>query len=166
MCEPMTIAVLGAGFATQAVGGYLSEQGKAKASDAAARDESLTASHLRRAAGDARVRGDIGAQEALLQGGQVAGRARAAYGASGVDVASGSAQDVLATTAAMARLDAQTVQNNAAREAWGFQEEAKQHDAMANFRREEAHYHRTWGTGLALLGPATSLLGNLAGAKK
>lgn len=49
---------------------------------------------------------------------------RAAAAASGVDVSTGSAADVSATRSAVGELDALTLRNNAAREAWGYDVQA------------------------------------------
>ena len=53
------------------------------------------------------------------------GAQRAAYGAQGVEVDSGSALDVQKDTAAMGELDAIIIRNNAAREAWGYRAQAQ-----------------------------------------
>lgn len=49
------------------------------------------------------------------------GAQRANASASGVDAGSGSAADVQGDTARLSELDALTIRNNAAREAWGYQ---------------------------------------------
>jgi len=77
-----------------------------------------------RAAADTRVRGEQAAGKARTEGSRVVGEAKAALGASGVDAAGGSAQDAMATTRMFSELDAQTLKNNAAREAWGLNVEA------------------------------------------
>ncbi len=63
-----------------------------------------------------------------MLGGKTAAAQNVAYANSGVDASTGTAAAVQANTAAQTELDAQTVKNNAAREAWGFkvkQQEAK-----------------------------------------
>lgn len=57
------------------------------------------------------------------------GRQRAALAAQGVDVNSGSALDVQADAAKFGALDAVTIRNNAAREAWGYRVQAANYKA-------------------------------------
>jgi hypothetical protein len=111
---------------------------------------------------------DASQASALQQGAQQEGRIRmkgsatensqqADYGASGVDVHSGSAADVGASTEAVSELDAQIAKNNAARQAWGFQVQA------TDFRRR-AQYERDTGDmaeETSVLGGVTQGLGNL-----
>jgi hypothetical protein len=53
------------------------------------------------------------------------GSQRASYAAQGIDVSDGSALDVQMDTARQGQLDALTIRTNAAREAWGFNVQAK-----------------------------------------
>lgn len=69
---------------------------------------------------DAQRRGIMEAGERRAQTRQQIGRQRTALAASGVDVSSGSALDIFADTAAYGELDAQTIQSNAMREAYGY----------------------------------------------
>ena len=77
------------------------------------------------------------ARQAEIRGNREAGRlrmlgaagrsdAKLAYYAGGEDASSGTAAEALASSAATTELDAQTVRNNAAREAWGFKLQAEQ----------------------------------------
>lgn len=77
-----------------------------------------------RAGRDAVKRGNIDADEQRQQTGQVLGAQRTAFAANGVDVNSGSAGQVQNDTAALGELDALTLVNNAAREAYGYQVQA------------------------------------------
>jgi len=67
---------------------------------------------------------------------QFMGSQRAAMGASGVEVASGSFGDVLQQSAAMGERDALTIRNNAMRAAWGYrtQSAAEQFEGEARAR--------------------------------
>lgn len=73
---------------------------------------------------DAIKRGDVAAERRLTQSQQVMGAQRAALASQGVDVNSGSAAEAQASTAYLGELDAVTIRNNAAREAWGYQVQA------------------------------------------
>lgn len=66
-------------------------------------------------------RGKRRAQKVREQGRRLIGSQRAALAASGIVVDTGTALDIQEETAAMAAVDAQTVENNAAREAFGLQ---------------------------------------------
>lgn len=70
---------------------------------------------------------------------QFMGSQRAAMGASGVEVASGSFGDVLTQSAAMGERDSLTIRNNAMRAAWGYrtQGEAEQFEGEARARAYE-----------------------------
>lgn len=82
------------------------------------------------AAADAIARGTREAGKQRLEGGQLIARQRVAYANSGVDATVGTPATVMENTRATTELDAQTLQNNAAREAWGFKAKA------AEFRKE------------------------------
>lgn len=64
--------------------------------------------------------GDQAAQQAELQQAQTLSAQRAALSANGIDLKEGSAQDLLATTKFLGGVDVNTIQSNAAREAWGY----------------------------------------------
>ncbi len=75
-------------------------------------------------AADAQRRGifEAGERRALTR--QQIGRQRTGLAASGVDVSTGSALDIFADTAAFGEMDAQTIQANAMREAYGYRTQA------------------------------------------
>lgn len=107
---------------------------KAQAGFSSAMDE-INAGMSDRAADDAVSRGETAASRARLKGKMVIGSQRAALAASGVDVNTGSAADVQADTAAMSALDAQTIKNNAAREALGYKTQALNFRTRAQMTR-------------------------------
>jgi hypothetical protein len=74
----------------------------------------------------AEIRGNREAGRIRMLGGQGRSEAKLAYYAGGEDASSGSAAAALADSAATTELDAQTVKNNAAREAWGFRLQKEQ----------------------------------------
>jgi len=74
----------------------------------------------------------LGADEAATikaQGRQASASAVAAMGATGIESTTGSAANVIASSAVNAALDAEQAKANAARRAWGFQNEAQ--DSLA-----------------------------------
>jgi hypothetical protein len=77
-------------------------------------------------------------QETVFRQGirRMIGGQRASFGASGVEVGTGSAADVQADTAYWGEIDALTIRTNAAREAWGYQVTA------ADYRRQATSTRR------------------------
>lgn len=77
--------------------------------------------------------GDIEASRQNLKTQASVGSEKAAEGASGVDVASGSAAIVRAGTTSVGQIDELTIRNNAARKAWGYQTEELQDNFQGQF---------------------------------
>lgn len=75
-------------------------------------------------ADDAERRGGLAALRHQGETRTLIGAQRAAGAASGVDLSSGSIADLQAEAAFLGELDALTIRNNAAREAWGYRAEA------------------------------------------
>lgn len=73
---------------------------------------------------DAIKRGEKDASTVMTRGKAVAGAQKVALAAQGIDIESGSAAELQADTKAAIAQDVQTVQNNAWREAWGYQFQA------------------------------------------
>lgn len=93
------------------------------------------------------------AEDALERGRRAEGRSRvdvrrtigaqrAGLAASGVDIsdADSSAMDLFADTARLGELDALTIRNNAAREAWGYKTQAADLRARGSIARAEGTY--------------------------
>jgi len=80
---------------------------------------------LRLQAKDARERGMSEATEARRQGRIVRGAQQARHAAMGLEVDSGSAADLAYDTGSMSERDALTIRNNAVREAWGYNQQAR-----------------------------------------
>lgn len=151
MCEPLTIASIGATLAAGGLGAYASyKQGQA-AKDAAYR----TAATQDAAAASAVARGDVAAGRTLQRGSQVEGAARAAFGASGVQADVGSAGDVGKQIKLVSDLDAIMIQNNAAYQAYAL------HLGAANTRQQGDYAERS-GT-LNAIGGIIGTVGKVAG---
>ena len=104
----------------------LSLAGGAMQATATRQAGNFNARQLDRRAQDALV---IGNAEAINRGRQTRqqiGSQRAAIGANGVVVDSGTAADIVRDTATIGAEDEAIIRNNAARAAWGFREQAKQ----------------------------------------
>jgi hypothetical protein len=96
-------------------------------------------------------------QEAKLRGEvrRMVGTARAAYAGQGVDVNVGTAADVQTDIQVMGELDALTLRNNAAREAWGYKVEAYNYRAQGGLDR----YTGNVGATSTILGGLSSMYG-------
>lgn len=89
------------------------------------------------------------------------GSQRAGFAASGVDVGYGSTVDVQADAAFLGELDALTIRNNAAREAWGFNVQATDLRKRAEIARKTGAYAEATGREqqkAARIGAATTLV--------
>jgi hypothetical protein len=87
-------------------------------------------------ADEAISRGDREAKDVLRMGEKIKGQQRAGYAGQGVKVDSGSADYVQQETDMFSKLDAETVKNNAWREAWGYKVEALNNTQTAQFTRQ------------------------------
>lgn len=92
-------------------------------------------------ADDARNRGQVAADRVRAQAGQDMATQRTAFAGNNVRVDQGSAASIVADTAYIGELDAMTIENNAAREAFGFESdafnsefEADRYDTMADMQ--------------------------------
>ena len=88
---------------------------------------------------DALQRGEVDEENHRMRIRQAIGTARASYAAQGVDVNSGSAVDAQGSIAYLGELDAITIRNNAAREAWGYRVNAYNYRAQGRMARYEGN---------------------------
>lgn len=65
--------------------------------------------------------GEVEAQKSMRDQAQTIGAQRAQMAANGIDLTQGSAQDLLASTKFLGGIDVNTIQSNAARQAWGYE---------------------------------------------
>jgi hypothetical protein len=145
----------GALIALSAANTITGAQRARKQGDAAVNADLQNASEAERQATDAVARGHENALNAAEYGDEVLAAQRAAIGASGVDVNSGSAFQLQQDTRRAASFDALMAENNAAREAAGYTFQAKQYRRAAIDDRRAA---RTAATS-TLLGGAASVVG-------
>ena len=106
-------------------------------------------------------------EEKSLQGALEFGRAKAAMGANGVDVNTGSNVDVLAGNRIGSQLAAETTLANASKAAWGYQNQETSYGNQAQLFKSEAQSDQIAGlikAGGGLLSATTSLpgLGNVS----
>lgn len=137
-----------ASLAATAAGVGISASGQKKQAEYQARIQERNAELARMQAEDARSRGREEETRHRMAVIQQAGRARAALGASGVSLASGTPASLLEDIHFMGELDAMTIRENAAREAWGYEAQAGGYTAEAGLSRTAGRYN-TAGTLLA-----------------
>lgn len=105
--------------------------------------------------------GDTSADWQRVRTGQDIGTQRTAQAANGIDVNSGSAAQLQDDTSMIGELDALTIQNNAAREAYGYKVQAKQ-DILNAAQVKTNASNRATGSILGGLGGA---FGSFAGSR-
>lgn len=145
------LALLGIGSTALNIAGNL--ESNSSAADAAQANANL-------AKGQAANAYQLGAWRAGLlrtKASQLQGAQKAGYAASGVDVTQGTPLQTMAGTRFMADTDIQTAHNNAARQAWGYLQQAQQY-------QKQADYLNSWQAKLfAGAGPALGGAGQLLG---
>ena len=141
------VGVTAMGTATSAYGKIMAGNEAKKLGDRNARIADWQAS-------DALERGRIDEGRQRRQIERVIGAQRAGFGMQGVDVNRGSALDVQADSAYLGELDAITIRNNAAKEAWGYQVQSSNLTAQGRNAQREG----TFGAFNTILGSTSSLL--------
>jgi hypothetical protein len=162
MCTPMIGMLLNfAGAMAQAKGQRHAAESKAAEYEYQAKiDENNRNVALWKSA-DAKARGQKEEAALRVKVAALKGRQRSALAASGVEVGSGSALDILGDTAALGELDALTIRSNAERESYEQDVVASNLQANAGMKRMGAQNSRIAGK----IGAQTSLLtgaGNVA----
>lgn len=115
---------------------------------------------------------ELGAQSALDQGqkqvgaltmkaGQLKSAQRVAMAANGIDVGTGSAAEIQASTDIMKEIDSNTLTANAVRTAWGYRTQGMNAQGEAMNLRNQADSMRSMGSAISPIGSgAASLLGS------
>jgi outer membrane murein-binding lipoprotein Lpp len=180
---PIMIGLSVAGTVTSVYGGI--KQGKAekaageaqkRAAESQAELLDFNATIADAQAKDAEARGQIEADRYRTSVKGLIGHQRAATAAGNIDVGFGSALDVQADAAYLGELDALTIEQNAAREAWGYRVDAYDTRKRAEITRKEgvmmeaagrqrasASYIGALGAGLSGASQVTGLLGQRYG---
>lgn len=159
MCLPVAALAIGTGLAGTAVSAY----SQIAAGNYNASVANQNAKNLDQSARDTIDRGETAAARSGVATQRLLGSQRAAAAASGIDAGSGSALDILVSTAGIGELDAQTIRNNAAREAWGLRSEAAAQRAQGRFAKSAGKFGAgsTLLTGLASAGMSAKSAGYL-----
>ena len=83
--------------------------------------------------------GELEAQNAMRKQASIIGDQRAQMSANGIDLTQGSAQDILASTKFLGGIDVNTIQSNAARQAWGYSVQGMNDKSAANLETWRAN---------------------------
>lgn len=159
----LPLAVLGiAGAATSAFGAY--EQGQSQ-SAAATYQSQVAANNAMIAKQNIAMTEASGAAKEAAQGMKTAagaGAIKAGFGASGVDVNTGSAANVRSAAGKLGALDALTIRSNTAREAYGYEVQETSDTAQSQLLQMEASQAKTGGD-ISALGTLLSGVSSVGG---
>jgi hypothetical protein len=133
MCEPNTLIMIA--MAATAASGAATAHGQRQMGRAADRVAQRNAKITEVSAADAARRGAVAEDRHRMQVRQFMGRQRAAMGGSGISMDTGTSLDIQTDTARMGELDALTIRNNAAREAWGYRVKAHNYRVQGKMDR-------------------------------
>lgn len=157
MCDPVTIAVTGAvvSGAVGAYGAYSSSQAakaQAEYQSDVERNNAIIAGYQRE---DALARGGEEANRVQREAERLRGSQVARLASNGLDISSGTPLAILEDAAYFGQVDANTVRNNAAREAWGY--DVQQNNALSSadmYKTAAKNQKPALAAGLSLLGSA------------
>lgn len=155
-----TSAVGVAGLGAQLLGGLLGAKGAYDSANAQRDAYAIKAAIARQNAQIAEQQaqvalqnGQVAEQTSRLRTAQTFGAQRAALAANGVDLGEGNANEILSSTAFMGERYALTIEDNAARQAWGYRIQG------VNATNEDMLYSRAESAINPELSATTSLLG-------
>ncbi len=134
MCDPAT-ALAGASLAA----GALSAVSQYQSGRQAAAIASTNAESAEAQAQDSVNRGNAAADEARRRNRQALGTQIATAASNGADISTGSALDIFGDTAQFGELDALTTVNNAQREAYGYEVQARNYKSQASAAKQQGN---------------------------
>jgi hypothetical protein len=106
--------------------------------------------------------GEAEAHKSMRDQAQMIGAQRAQMAANGIDLTQGSAQDLLASTKFLGGIDVNTIQSNAARQAWGYEVQGMNDRSAGIMEKWKADSINP--TEIGLIAGGTSLLSSIGGA--
>ena len=159
MCDPKTMAMGSAigstfGAINQAVGAYSEARSQRNAMTYAANAADVNAKISELTAQSALKTGERQFQRFRLQTANLKGNQRASMAANGIDLGEGSAARILTDTDVLGEIDANTIEADAIRSAWGYRTQGTNYQNEALFKRVTAN---SIDPGMRA---TTSLLGN------
>ena len=156
-----------AGAAGSAVGSYKASQGTKAAYEAQAQIAENNAVIAGWQAADAERRGALKATQSRIQYSQLKGSQRAAMAANGIELSVGTAQNILNDADQFGQVDANTIIDNAAREAWGYRVQASNYHDNASLLQSRADAESPlMAAGTSLLGSAGKVAASWYGTDK
>lgn len=143
-----------AGMASSAIGSFYSAKSQKSSLKFQAAMAEINAQLAESSAQQAMYRGEREVGALTLKAGMLKGRQRVALAANGVDLGTGSAAEIQASTEVMKEIDSNTIKSNAVMEAWG-------HRTQSVNARNESLMARSTAGGISPFGSAVgSLLGS------
>lgn len=134
----ISLGTQAAGVGASAMGAYNNSKAEKYALDYQAKVAANNAQLARWKASDAITRGQTDTARQQLKTRQLKGSQRASAAARGVDLGEGSALNILSDTDFMGAIDANQITDNAAREAWAYQQEASDYTSNSEVLRNRA----------------------------
>lgn len=128
-----------AGMANGAIGSYYSSQSKASSLNFQADMDALNAQQAEKQAQATLYQADRKAGQVSLAYGAAKSSQRASMAANGIDLGSGSAAEVQASTDIAKEFDMNTIAANAMRSAWGFRTQAVNYNNQSMIERATAN---------------------------
>jgi hypothetical protein len=151
---------MGAGALTSALGAQQKAQGQKTALEGQAYMNDINARMAELSAQSSLLQGQRQEASIYLKRGQIKSSQRAALSANGIDLTSATAQNIMTSTDVMGQIDANTVNANAVRQAWGYRTEG------TNYTNQALGQRATSSSINPDLNFATSLLGSSTSAAK
>lgn len=135
---PAISAIAGVASAGASVaGGIVAGEAQKKSADYNAQIQANDAITAQRNATIASEMGEQAAEQRGMQTAQQVGKAKAIFGASGIDPLSGSASDTEEGITSSGLTDVQTIKSNAARQAWGYQTQSSNFTAQSQLDKQQ-----------------------------
>ena len=134
-----SISLMGAGVAMQTIGTRSSAIGQQNALNGQADLQDTNARLFELGAQSSILAGQRQSNQIQLKAGAVKGAQRASMAANGIDLESGSAQNILTSTDVMKEIDVNTTMANALRTSWGYKNQETNAMNDANIKRSVAN---------------------------
>lgn len=155
------------GTLASTIGGFYSASTQKRSLQSEARIAEINANIAELGAESALLQGQSEIGRLTLQAGQLKGRQRAVMAASGIDLGTGNAAEIQASTELMKEIDKETIQTNAARAAWGYRTQSMNFRNQAAFSRATARgINPGAGAITSLISGATSVASSWYGFQK
>lgn len=167
MAAMTSLALMGAGAASGAIGAFYSAKTQKSSLNAQANIAEQNARIAELGAQIELMRGQREEQSSRLRTAQLKSAQRTALAANGVDLGEGSALDVLTATDVFGEIDANTIAANAIRSAWGYRTQSTNLQSEALMKRATAKGVSPGMSAFSsLLGGASQVAGTWYGLNK